>query len=67
MRKENIGGPDIFRVPLYPVLPLLSLVMIFGLILLRAVFEWQKSLFDLLFIATGVPFAFYWVQRKTGK
>lgn len=64
MRKENIGGPDIFRVPFYPILPLLSLVMIFGLILLRAVFEWQKSLFDLLFIATGIPFAFYWVKKK---
>ncbi len=64
MRKENIGGSEIFRVPLYPFLPIISLVMIFGLILLRAVFEWQKSVFDLLFIATGIPFAFYWVRRK---
>lgn len=64
MRKENMGGPDIFRVPLYPVLPILSLVMIIGLIVLRAVFEWQKSLFDLLFIATGIPFAIYWVNKK---
>jgi APA family basic amino acid/polyamine antiporter len=64
MRKEKIGGTDIFRVPLYPALPILSLVMILGLLVLRAVFEWQKSVFDLLFIATGIPFAFYWVRKK---
>ncbi len=64
MRKDNIGGSDIFRVPLYPFLPLLSLLMITALLILRGVFEWQKSLVDLAFIATGVPFAFYWCRRK---
>jgi APA family basic amino acid/polyamine antiporter len=64
MRRENIGDPDIFRVPFYPVLPLVSLFLIGGLILLRAYFEWQKSLVDLAFIVTGIPFAFYWVRKK---
>ncbi len=64
MRRENFGGPDIFRIPLYPYLPLLFLLLIIGLILLRAYFEWQRSLVDLAFIVTGIPFAFYWLRKK---
>jgi APA family basic amino acid/polyamine antiporter len=65
MRRDRIGGENIFRVPLYPFLPLLSLLLITGLIILRAWFEWQKSLVDLAFIVTGIPFAFYWCRKKT--
>lgn len=64
MRRENIGNPDFFRVPLYPILPFVSLSLITGLIVLRAYFEWQKSLADLAFIITGIPFAFYWCREK---
>jgi APA family basic amino acid/polyamine antiporter len=64
MRRDRIGGENIFHVPLYPFLPLLSLLLIIGLILLRAWFEWQKSLVDLAFIVTGIPFAFYWCRKK---
>jgi APA family basic amino acid/polyamine antiporter len=64
MRKDRIGGTNIFRVPLYPFLPLLSLLSIIGLIALRAFFEWQKSAVDLAFIVTGIPFALYWCRRK---
>jgi len=64
MRRESIGEEDAFRVPLYPFLPLLSLAMIFGLLVLRAYFAWQQSLVDLTFIATGIPFAFYWCRKR---
>jgi APA family basic amino acid/polyamine antiporter len=64
MRKENMRGTDIFRVPFYPFLPLIFLCLIVALILLRAYFEWQKSLVDLAFIVTGIPFAFYWCRRE---
>jgi len=64
MRKDEIGGSDIFNVPLYPFLPLLLLVSIVGLIIFRAVFEWQNSLKDMAFIATGIPFAFYWCRKR---
>jgi APA family basic amino acid/polyamine antiporter len=64
MRRDRIGGENIFRVPLYPFLPLLSLLLIIGLIILRAWFEWQKSVVDLAFIVTGIPFAFYWCRKK---
>jgi APA family basic amino acid/polyamine antiporter len=64
MRRDRLGGPNIFRVPLYPFLPLLSLLAIIGLIVLRAIFEWQKSAVDLAFIVTGIPFALYWCRKK---
>jgi len=64
MRKDGIGGTDIFKVPLYPFLPLLLLVLISCMIVIRAVFEWQNSLIDMAFIATGIPFAFYWCRKR---
>ncbi len=66
MRRGHIGGPGVFSVPLYPFLPALSLALIAGLLVLRLYFEWQKSLVDLLFIVTGIPFAFYWIRKKGG-
>ena len=64
MRKDHIGGTNIFCVPLYPFLPLLSFLLIIGLIVLRAIFQWQNSAVDLIFVVTGIPFAFYWVRRR---
>jgi APA family basic amino acid/polyamine antiporter len=64
MRREEIGDLDIFRVPFYPFLPVVFLLLIVVLIFLRAYFEWQKSLVDLAFIVTGIPFAFYWLRKK---
>ena len=64
MRKDNIGGTDIFRVPLYPVLPIIFVLVIVVLLVLRVVFEWQNSATDLVFIVTGIPFAIYWVRKK---
>lgn len=64
MRRGHIGSPGAFPVPLYPFLPVLSLVLIVSLLILRACFEWQRSMEDLLFIVTGIPFALYWVRRR---
>jgi len=64
MRKDNIGGTDIFRVPFYPGLPIIFISVIVVLLILRAIFEWQNSATDLVFIVTGIPFAFYWVRKK---
>lgn len=63
MRRDRMGETDIFHVPFYPVLPLLFLLLIMGLIVLRALFEWQKSVVDLAFIITGLPFALYWCRK----
>jgi len=64
MRRDKIGETDIFKVPLYPFLPLLLLILIACLIVFRSVFEWQNSLTDMAFIATGIPFAFYWCRKR---
>ncbi|MGD8537921.1 MAG: amino acid permease [Candidatus Aminicenantes bacterium] len=64
MRKDNIGGTDIFRVPFYPVLPIVFVLVILVLLVLRAMFEWQNSATDLVFIVTGLPFAIYWIRKK---
>ena len=64
MRKDNIGGTDIFRVPFYPVLPIVFVMVILVLLFLRAMFEWQNSATDLVFIVTGLPFAIYWIRKK---
>ena len=64
MRKDDIGGEDVFEVPLYPYLPLVSLFFIVALLVVRAIFEFKQSLIDLTFIITGIPFAIYWCYFK---
>lgn len=66
MRREHIGDQQCFRMPYYPVLPAIYLIGIVSLIAVRGYFEWQNSLVDLAFIATGIPFACFWC-RKPGK
>ncbi|HSM18650.1 MAG TPA: amino acid permease [Gemmatimonadales bacterium] len=67
LRREGVGGPDVFKVPGYPVVPLLYLVGIVALILFRLISEPVLSLVDLAFIATGLPFALVWCRGKGGK
>lgn len=63
LRKRDVGGEDVYRMPLYPWLPGLYLAGILTLLIVRAIFEWEKSLADLAFIATGLPFALLWVRK----
>jgi APA family basic amino acid/polyamine antiporter len=67
LRKQNVGGDSVFKIPFFPWLPGLYLLGIVALIVLRAVFEWQKSLADLAFIATGIPVSFFWLRRARKK
>jgi len=64
MRREQIGGDQVYRMPWYPVLPGLYLMGIVTLVVLRVVYNWQDSLVDLAFIATGLPFSVFWLCRK---
>ncbi len=54
---------NVYRMPFYPVLPGIYLLGIVALLLSRAYFEWEKSLMDLAFIATGLPFAVVWCRK----
>ena len=62
-RMHNSGDPDGYRVPFYPLLPGIYLAGILSLILIRIYYEWQASLTDLAFVATGVPFAFIFCRK----
>jgi len=63
LRRREVGGEDVYRMPLYPWLPCLYLVGILTLLIIRGIFEWEKSLADLAFVATGLPFALIWLRR----
>ncbi|MFC2163591.1 APC family permease [Acidobacteriota bacterium] len=63
LRQKNIGEKNAFRVPLYPVLPALYLVGLLGLLVFRLVFEFEKSMFDIALVASGIPFFFFWWRR----
>jgi APA family basic amino acid/polyamine antiporter len=67
LRRQNVGGSSVFKIPLHPWLTGLYLLGIVALIAFRAVFEWQKSLADLAFIATGIPVSFFWLRRAGKK
>lgn len=63
LRKKDTDGKDIFGVPFYPFLPGLFLVGILTLLIFRAFFDWERSLIDLAFIATGLPFSLIWCRK----
>jgi len=64
LRREGVGDPGAFRMPLYPLLPIVYLGGVVGLLLFRLVFEWEKSLVDLLFVASGLPIRWFWIRKK---
>jgi len=64
LRKEQVGSDGAYQMPLYPFLPGLYLTGILVLLAFRVVYEWEKSLADLAFIATGLPFALVWCRGK---
>ncbi|UCC40255.1 MAG: amino acid permease [Candidatus Aminicenantes bacterium] len=66
LRKNNVGGENVYRVPLFPVLPIIFLVGIIVLLIFRAIYEWENSLVDIAFIASGIPFSLIWC-RKAGR
>lgn len=64
LRRKGIGGEDVYRMPLYPILPMIYLVGILGLIVLRAYYYWGDTWKDLAFVASGIPFWLYWTRRR---
>ena len=64
------------RMPFFALLSLVGIALVLGavnsawlvgigaLLVIRAIFEWEKSLVDLAFIATGLPFALFWVRKR---
>ena len=67
LRRRPDPDHDVYRMPGYPWLPALYLAGIIALVALRGYYEWQTSLVDLAFVATGLPFALYWVRGHRKK
>jgi APA family basic amino acid/polyamine antiporter len=67
LRMKDRGEADCFRVPLYPVLPAVYLAGILAFLVFRAATDWRSSIEDVAFVATGIPFYFFWAgKRKAG-
>lgn len=64
LRRDRVGEDRAYKIPLYPVLPAVYLAGLVGLLIFRGYFEWKKSLVDMAFMATGLPFSLYWLRRK---
>ncbi len=65
LRHQNVGGEHtIFKMPGYPVLPALYLLLLVALILVRGTLDWQQSLIDLSFVLSGLPAAAYFFWRR---
>ena len=64
-RRQNLGEKEGFRIPWYPALPGFYLAGIVTLLIIRVTFDFEKSLIDLAFIATGLPFALYRFVKRS--
>ncbi len=63
-RRDGVGEDGAYRMPGYPLLPVIYLVGLVGLLMFRAVFEWEKSIVDIAFVATGLPVSFFWLRKR---
>lgn len=63
-RRSGHGEEKAYRMPGYPLLPALYLVGLVGLLVSRAFFEWEASIVDIAFVATGLPFSIIWLRRR---
>ncbi|MBN4081012.1 amino acid permease [Caldithrix abyssi] len=64
-RSVEAGEANGYRLPFYPILPGIYLAGIIVLVLMRAWFEWDKSIKDLGFILTGIPVYFLWFKSQS--
>ncbi len=69
LRRRNVAQGPVFRMPGYPWLPGLYLAVVVGLVLVRAITNWQQSLIDLAFVAAGLPAAafFFGIIKWPGR
>jgi APA family basic amino acid/polyamine antiporter len=64
LRREKVGEESSYKMPLFPILPIIYLIGIALLVIFRAYNEWQASLKDIAFVATGLPFAWYFLRKR---
>lgn len=62
-RRKFANEPSPYRVPLYPVMPLLFVVMVLGVIIATTISSPQDAGISLLLILVGVPVYYLWKWR----
>lgn len=67
LRRNETGDEDVYRMPWYPTLPVIYLIGVVGLLVVRAIFEWEKSIVDFAFVATGIPVSVFWLWKRRDK
>ena len=65
-RKTNQGKKG-YRLPFYPILPLIYLGGLVLLVVLRLFFQFNLSVQDLSFVLTGVPIYFLFFKQKVNR
>jgi len=65
-RKLNIGQEG-YRIPFYPLLPLIYLIGLIVLVSLRLFYQFNLSIQDLSFVLTGVPIYFLFFKQKVNR
>jgi len=63
LRRRKIGEDIAWKMPLYPLLPIVYLVGVVGLLIVRIIFEFEKSLIDFAFVASGLPVSYFWLRK----
>ena len=63
LRRLKIGEENSYKMPLYPWLPIIYLVGVVGLLIVRIIFEFEKSLIDFAFVASGLPISYFWLRK----
>ncbi|MBO6576952.1 MAG: APC family permease [Rhodothermales bacterium] len=63
-RRDKVGEETAWRMPGFPWLPGIYLAAMVILLVARVIFEWQASLADFAFIATGIPVSWYWLRKN---
>ena len=62
LRRKEPGLPRPFRVPGYPIVPLLFAATAGAIVVNTLISSFRESIIGLAFIALGIPI--YWIQRK---
>lgn len=66
-RLSDQGEKGGYQVPLFPFFPFFYLSGLLVFIIFRSIFEWRRTLIDLIFMASGLPFYFFWRIYKKKK
>lgn len=64
LRRQRVGEENCYRVPLYPWLPLLFLLGLYGIFIARLVLDWQRAWVDLALLALGIPASILYLRYR---